>query len=138
MTIRYIHAHVTVKDETAFKRSRFTSRFPFLEIELFEKDVYVTDGPVVDDITKFVNGIAKHVTKGSWIGMDDLDEKKTIVYRFDGDGSFVTIDVEYDPTDQPDEYMPDDIEFVMSDVTDNIVDTVKEDKPVDKKDDIFV
>lgn len=127
-----------IKDETTFKRSRFASRFPFLEIEVFEKEVFITEVPIQDDIIKFINGIAKHIVKDSWIRINDIDMKTTTIHQFDGDGSFVTTDVEYDPIDEPDEYMPDDIEFVMSDVMENTVDAVKDDKPVDKKDDIFI
>ena len=129
-----------IKDGTAFKRSRFASRFPFLEIEVFEKEVFVTDEPISGDVEKFINGVAKHAMKDSWIKVNDIDEKKTIIHRSDGDGSFTTDEVEYDPADEPDEFIPDDVEFIVNDVTgtENPGDIEKVDKIDDKKSDIFI
>jgi hypothetical protein len=109
-----LHSNLVVKDATAFKRSRFASRFPSLQIDVFEREVYMTDEPVDEDINKFLKDVARHAEAKSWIKVNDLDERVTFVYVFSGDGSFVAESIEYEPDDDPDEFLPDDIESVTT------------------------
>lgn len=111
--LQYIHSQLSVKDVTTFKRSRFVSRFPFLDIETHDTDVYFTSCPFTNELSKFITDIARHAVGGSWIEVNDIESCSTIVYMFDGNGGVESKSVEYDPIDDPDEFIPDDIESVV-------------------------
>lgn len=98
------------------------SRFPSLGIDMFEREVYFTCEPITDDIKKFVESIAKHAESGSWLTVNDIDTKESVVYLFDGNGSYTSEQFTYDREDEPDEFIPDDIESMdISPIDDGVL-----------------